>query len=51
MRESVELAGAAIQLKIDNAAVGQVIDNKRIIELPLNGRTISGLAVLTVRRA
>lgn len=46
-RETVEVSATLVQLKTDDAAVGQVIDNKRVIELPLNGRNISSLAVLT----
>jgi hypothetical protein len=45
--ETVQVESSALQLKTEDAAVGQVIDNKRIIELPINGRNISGLAVLT----
>ncbi len=44
--ESVEVAANAVLLNTENATVGQVIENRRIIELPLNGRNISGLAVL-----
>jgi hypothetical protein len=36
--ESVEVVGDALLLNADNASVGTVIENKRIIELPLNGR-------------
>lgn len=36
--ESVEVVGDAPLLNSDNASVGTVIENKRIIELPLNGR-------------
>jgi hypothetical protein len=36
--ESVEVVGAAPLLNSENAAVGTVIENRRIIELPLNGR-------------
>ena len=45
--ETVEVTAAAVTLKTDDAAVGQVIDNRRVVELPLNGRNIGSLAVLT----
>jgi hypothetical protein len=44
--ESVEVSASAVPLKTDDATVGQVIENRRIIELPLNGRNLSQLAVL-----
>ncbi|MBM3739838.1 MAG: hypothetical protein FJW39_29085 [Acidobacteria bacterium] len=44
--ETVEVSAGAVQLNTENAVVGHVIENKRIIELPLNGRNIVQLAVL-----
>ena len=45
--ERIEVVATGFELKTDDAAVGQVIDNRRVVELPLNGRNIAGLAVLT----
>lgn len=45
--ETVEVISTGIALKTDDAAVGQVIDNRRVVELPLNGRNVAALAVLT----
>ena len=44
--ESVEVNASAVALQTENATVGAVIENRRIIELPLNGRNMQGLAVL-----
>ncbi len=44
--ETVEVSAAAVTLNTENATVGGVIENKRIIELPLNGRNVVQLAVL-----
>jgi hypothetical protein len=44
--ERIEVVAAGVQLKTEDASVGQVIDNKRVVELPLNGRNVSRLAVL-----
>ena len=44
--ETIEVSAAAASLVTENAVVGGVVENKRIIELPLNGRNIVNLAVL-----
>ncbi|MBI1355576.1 MAG: hypothetical protein GC160_14630, partial [Acidobacteria bacterium] len=44
--ETVEVSAAAATLVTENAVVGGVVENKRVIELPLNGRNIVNLAVL-----
>lgn len=44
--ETVEVVATGLALKTEDGSVGQVIDNKRVIELPLNGRNVAGLAVL-----
>ena len=38
VNESIEVQGEAGALATDNATVGTVIENRRIVELPLNGR-------------
>src|SRR5256885_5951931 len=44
--ESIEVQADAALLVTDNATVGTVIENKRIIELPLNGRNYLQLVSL-----
>ena len=44
--ESIEVAASNVTLQTENATVGAVIENRRIIELPLNGRNMQNLAVL-----
>lgn len=44
--ESVEVAASAVLLNTENATTGGVIENRRIVELPLNGRNMQNLAVL-----
>src|SRR6266480_788498 len=44
--ESIEVSAAAALLVTDNGTVGTVIENKRIVELPLNGRNYLQLVSL-----
>jgi outer membrane receptor protein involved in Fe transport len=45
--ETIEVSAAAALLNTETTTVGQVIDNRRIVELPLNGRNYLELAQLT----
>jgi hypothetical protein len=44
--QSVEVTGAAEALQTDTSEHGQVINTQQIVELPLNGRNYSDLALL-----
>jgi hypothetical protein len=45
--ESVEVQGGSALLTTENTAVGAVIENKRIVELPLNGRNYLQMVALS----
>src|SRR5882672_6805247 len=44
--EFLEVSATSVLLNTENATVGAVIENRRIVELPLNGRNMQNLAVL-----
>ena len=44
--QAVEVTGAAPLIETDTAALGQVIDRKKIDDLPLNGRSFVQLSTL-----
>jgi len=45
--EAVEVTGGAPLLTTENATIGTVIDNQRIVDLPLNGRNFTALISLS----
>lgn len=45
--ESIEVLASAAQLTTENSTVGTVIENRRIVELPLNGRNYLQLVSLS----
>jgi hypothetical protein len=45
--DTVEVQSTAPPLETDTSTLGQVVDSKRIVDLPLNGRFFTRLAVLT----
>ncbi len=49
--ESVEVTGSAPLLETETSELGQVVDNKRVANLPLNGRNFAQLALLTAGTA
>lgn len=44
--ERVEVTGAIAALKTDESSIGEVIEQRRVVELPINGRNVGNLAVL-----
>ncbi len=46
VREVVEVVGQAPLLDTETTSLGQVIDNKRVLDLPLNGRNVFALGLL-----
>src|SRR5437870_11676453 len=45
--QTVEVSGTAALIATENATVGTVIENKRIVDMPLNGRNFLQLASLS----
>jgi hypothetical protein len=49
--DTVEVAAAAPLLETDTSYLGEVVESQRIVDLPLNGRFFTRLAVLTAGTA
>lgn len=44
--ERIEVTAAATTLKTDEASLGNVVEQRRLVELPVNGRNVGNLATL-----
>jgi outer membrane receptor protein involved in Fe transport len=44
--ESVEVSASSVILNTDDATIGNVVEQKRVVDLPLNGRNFANLAGL-----
>lgn len=51
VNEQIEVSSAAPLLETETSELGQVVDNKRVANLPLNGRNFAQLALLTAGTA
>jgi hypothetical protein len=47
LQDTVNVVGSASQINLTDATVSQVIEQKRVVELPLNGRDFVQLAMLS----
>ncbi len=47
LKQTVKVTGSTPLLEAQNADVSKFIDNRRIVEMPLNGRTFTALRLLT----
>src|SRR5207245_5526703 len=47
LNQTVEVSGTAALIATENATVGTVIENKRIVDMPLNGRNFLQLVALS----
>jgi Carboxypeptidase regulatory-like domain/TonB dependent receptor len=47
VRETIEVREVTSALEAETSSLGQVIENKKILELPLNGRNAFGLGLLS----
>jgi hypothetical protein len=46
VNQVVEVAAQTPLLQTENAALGQVVESRKVLEMPLNGRSVFGLVAL-----